>query len=204
MKLTARFSRQRALAFVLVAAAMLLTVTGAFANTRTGEGGDLPYYARIEAGEILNDGEWAVIIFYRPTECVPDDFNLLDMMDYNAFACTPPTTDGFIVWAGEPWVSAPIQIRLHEADLVPVWFVKWDELQDAVEDGSLTMPDLKALPSLLVGAADEYSETLHPTGVVKVPMINFVAQGALQDGRSFYAHAILVVEKVWNVQINFK
>jgi hypothetical protein len=197
-------TRKRILVFVLVAAALLLTASDAFANTRTGEGGDLPFYARIEAGEILNDGEWAVIIFYRPTECVPDDFNLLDLIDYNAFACTPPTTDGFTVWAGEPWVSASIQIRLHEVDLVPVWFVKWDELKDAIEDGFLTMPELQALPSLLVGVADEYSETLHPTGGVKVPMINFVAQGTLQGGRSFYAHAILVVEKVWKVQIKFE
>lgn len=196
-------TRKRMLVFALVISALLLTASGAFANTRTGGGGDMPFYARIEREFIAHDNEWAVIIFYRPPECVPDDFNLLDTIDFNAFACTPPTTDGFAIWAGEPWVSPPIQIRIHEDGLVPVWFVGWDELQAAIADDVLTMPELEGLPSLLVGAADNYSEVLHPTDAHNVPMINYVARGYLEDGRSFFVHAHAVFS-LMTVQIFFK
>jgi hypothetical protein len=203
-------TRKRILVFVLVAAALLLTASGAFANTRTGGGGDMPFYARIEREFIVQDNEWAAIIFYRPPECVPDGeppyesaFNLLDTLDFNAFACTPPTTDGFAIWAGEPWVSPPIQIKLHENGLVPVWFVDWGELQAAIADDVLTMPELEGLPSLLVGAAENYSEVLHPTDAHNVPLIDYVAQGSLEDGRSFFVHAQSVFSLL-NVQIEFK
>lgn len=186
---------------VLVLAAFPATV---LANTRTEGGGDLPFYARIERGEILHTDEWAAIIFYRPTECVPGDFNLLDMIDFNAFACTPPTTDGFIIWDGEPWVSAPIQIKLQGLGAVPVWFVGWGELQAYIADDNLSMLELEGMSSLLKGSASFYNEVLHPTGGAKVPMINYVAQGNLEDGRTFQVQVLLVAEKATNVQVTFK
>jgi hypothetical protein len=202
-------TRKRILVFVLVAAALLLTASGAFANTRTGGGGVTPFYARIVEGEIINDGEWAVIIFYHPPDCVPDNFNLLVFFDYSAVTCDP-TTDGFTIWSGEPWVSAPIQMKLQQAGLVPVWFVKLNIIEAAVEDGILNMPELETLPTLVRGSADLYTETLHPSEAVKVPMINYVAQGHLEDGQSFYVYAVLVYPQdpanwsVWNVQIRFE
>lgn len=191
------------LGLLVVVIALLLTVFTVSANTRTGNGGDLPAYARIERGESFHNDEWAVIIFYRPPDCVPDDFNLLDFYDFeHAFECTPPTTDGFIVWSGEPGVSNPIQVRLHENGLVPVWFVNWGELQGAIADDILTVPELEALPSLQIGFADNYSETLHPTSEdVAIPMINYFATGSLLDGRSFYVHALLVTDRVTEVKI---
>ena len=188
--------------FVLVILALAAFPVTVFANTRTGEGGDLPFYARIESGEIFHDDEWAVIIFYRPPECVPDEFDLLDFYDWNAFGCAPYTTDGFIIWEGEPG-GTPIQIKLHGLGAVPVWFVNWPDLEEEVDDGELLMSELEAMEKL-VGSAAFYTETLHPTGGVKVPMINYVALGELEDGTPFRVHALLVADRVTNVQITVK
>lgn len=202
---TKRITNSKRLSILItICIAWLLSTTGVLANTQTGDGGDLPAYARIERGEILHTDEWAPIVFYRPPECIPAEFNLLDFMDFNAFACTPYTTDGIIVWSGEPWISFPILINLHQIDLVPVWFVSWEELQGAVADDVLTISELAGLSSLMRGSADKYSETLHPTGDVVVPMINYVAIGKLEDGRDFIVHALLVVDRNTNVDISFK
>jgi hypothetical protein len=205
MRTTLFAAPRRAALLLIVAAALLLVVPGAFAKIRTLGGGDVPFYARIERGEILHTDEWAPIIFYRPPKCVPDDFDLLSFWDPpRAFDCTPPTTDGFMIWDGDPGASDPIQIKLHGLGAVPVWFVALEELQDALENDELTVPELEAMPSLRKGTASFYNETLHPTGVVKVPMINYVASGTLEDGRSFHVHALLVSGKVTNVSIKFK
>lgn len=189
--------------FVLVVLLLAAFPATASANTRTDGGGDLPFYARIERGGISHTDEWAVIIFYRPTECIPDDFNLLDFYDFGAFGCVEPTTDGFFIWSGEPWVSAPIQIKLQGLGAVPVWFVHWSELNAAVMDDSLTMTELQGMNSLMKGSADLYTETLHPAGEVSMPMINYLAHGTLEDGRSFHVHALLF-DWTTNVQIKFR
>jgi len=93
---------RRALLLLVVIAALLLVAPSAYAKIRTPGGGDVPFYARIERGETLHTDEWMAIIFYRPQECVPENFNLLDFFDLAAFSCTPPTPDGFTIWAGEP------------------------------------------------------------------------------------------------------
>jgi hypothetical protein len=193
----------RALVFFAIAGLLLAVTPGASANTRTGGGGDLPCYARIGREEIYHTDEWAAIVFYRPPEYVPGDFNLLDFYDFAAVG-KPTTTDGFIIWDAEPWVSAPIQINLHGLGAVPVWFVRWPELQGAIADDTLTITELGALESLLIGSASFYEETLHPDGGVRVPMIEFVAHGTLEDGQSFQVHAALITVGVTNVRIAFR
>ncbi len=193
---------------LVLVALMLVFPATAYAYTRTEGGGDLPYYARIERGEILHTDQWAAVIFYRPTMCVPLEFNLLDFYDFNAFGCTPPTTDGFILWSGEPWLSDPVTIKLHGLGAVPVWFVRWSDLETAIADDTLTMVELQAIDSLLVGQARIYTETLHPASadpeVKKPPLITYVAKGSLEDGRSFSVHVLLVVDRISNVEISFK
>jgi len=179
---------RRALLLLIVMAVLLLIAPGAYAKIRTPGGGDVPYYALINPLDLYHTDEWAVIVFYRPPDCVPDEFNLLEFFTVAAFECTPPTTDGFLIWAGEPGLSTPIQSQLHGLGAVPVWFVAWPELEAAIADGSLTMPELEALPSLLIGSASFYNETTHPLGGAVVPMVNFVADGTLADGRSFHTH----------------
>ena len=196
---------RRALLFLIVVALLLLVASSAYAKIRTPEGGDLPFYARIERGEILHNGEWAAIVFYRPPACVPDEFDLLDFYDAPAaFDCGPPTTDGFIIWYGEPGDTPPIQINLRGLGAVPVWFVAWDELEAAVADDILLMSELEAMSTLVTGSASFYTETLHPTGVVQVPMINYVAHGLVDDGRSFKVHVTLVTGSHMDVRIAFQ
>jgi len=66
------------------------------------------------------------------------------------------------------------------------------------------MPELEALPLLLIGSASFYNETLHPDGGAEVPMINYVAHGILDDGRSFQVHATFVTVGVTNIFIAFQ
>ncbi len=64
-----------------------------------------------------------------------------------------------------------------------------DDVLAAINDGILTIGELEGMDSLRTGSADSYHEILQPffpSGGAKVPKINIVASGALQDGRSFF------------------
>lgn len=183
-----RFGR----AFLLVVGVLLLAVPTATANVRL-TGGETPFYARIESGEIFHTDEWAVIAFYRPPACVPAGFNLLALFDVpGAFACGPSTIDGFTIWRNGPQTDpAPIQAEYHGLGAVPIWFVRWPELEDAVADDVLTIGELAGMPSRLVGSASFYEETLHPEQSAQVGELEFVAWGTLEDGRRFAAESVL-------------
>jgi hypothetical protein len=192
------------LLLVVVVLVLLQIVPGASARVLTWGGGDVPFYARIQREHMFYTDEWAVIAFYRPPECVPDDFNLLDFFNPAAFGCTPPTTDGFTLWEGEPGISNPMAAQLHGLGAVPVWFVAWPELQAAIADDVLTVPELEGMPSLLIGSAGFYKETLHPVEGAVVPMINMEAHGLLEDGRSLHVRITVVVGAVENISIEFE
>ncbi len=160
----------------------------------------LPYFARIggatEAApwqEIYHNDEWAAIVFYYEPTNVPPDFNLLLFynIDPNLFPIPlgpnlPMTVAGFVVWdpdamnAFGPWS----QENIHGLGAVPVWFVSWPELQTAISDGILTVPELEDLGSLRRGTAALYQEVLHP-----LKHITMNAEGLLEDGRRFQFHA---------------
>jgi hypothetical protein len=185
----------------VVMAALFVTtalgITPATANIRFAD--DLiPAYARIAAGpvtggveEVFHTDEWAVIPFYRPPECVPAGFNLLDFFDIPAvFGCGPQTVQTATIWRNGPGIDdAPIMAHSQGLGAMPVWFVSWPELESAIADGELTIGELADLPSLLVGTASFYTETLHPTQAAQVPLTVFVARGTLADGRIFEAQA---------------
>jgi len=166
---------------------LLITPQAALANIRIENGGEVPYYARLERGGILADGDWAAIPFYRPPSCVPADFNLLDFFDFaNVWGCQPTTTDGFEIWKNAPGTDiAPLQQELHGKGAVPVWFVSMKELEEAVEDGVLTIGELASLPSLKIGSASFYHETLHPLGGSVRNHLVLNAHGSFADGSTF-------------------
>jgi hypothetical protein len=195
----------RRLFLFLALMAVLSLVPSALANVRVEGGGEVPFYARLAANEFFHTDEWAVIVFYRPPECMPDDFNLLTFFDIpGAFACGPATTDGFNIWENGPGLDlAPLQVKLHGLGAVPVWFVSWSELQAAVADGVLTVPELESLPSLRTGTAQRYTETLHPGGGAQVPRVTFVAHGLLESGEEFQAQGTAGPTQV-QVNIMFK
>jgi len=163
-----------------------------------------PFYARIERGLIHHDAEWAAILFYRLPECVPGDFDLLDLFDVpRAFEC-PFLAEGFEIWENGPAVDpAPIQSRLTGVGAVPVWFAKWSEVDAEAADGVLTMDALLGLPSLVRGIATFLQETLHPSQPGRQTMITVVATGVLDDGRAFRYHATEAGDAIRTVEIVF-
>lgn len=151
-----------------------------------------PFYARVERQAVHTQivphtDEWAALVFYRSPQCVPADFNLMDLFHVpNAFFCGL-TIDGFEIWRnGPPPIDpAPMMAVFRGLGSVPVWFVSWPALQTAVADDVLTIGELQAMPSLLIGSATTFHETLHPTGGAVNPKLLINAQGTLTDGRSF-------------------
>lgn len=185
---------RRIFALLAIVGLLLVLVPAVLASVRTEDGGQVPFYARAPRGDTKNDGEWAVIPFYRSPSCVPAGFNLLDFfdfpdgIDFGAFDCQPPTTDNFAIWKNGPNVDfAPVMSQFHGLGAVPVWFVRMDEMEAAVADDVLTIGELAGLPSLLTGTATYYKETLHP-GESPSPAagrIQLNADGELTDGRTF-------------------
>lgn len=160
----------------------------------------VPFYARIEHAVIIHDATWAAVVFYRPPSCVRAGFNLLDFFDIPAaFGCGPMTVAGFTVTKTPP---LPAQSLLRGLGEVPVWFVDWSELQTAIADDVLTISELAALPSLHVGAATFYHETLHPTGGAKQNKLTLVGSGSLTGGGEFFLQASEVEGELKNVRID--
>ena len=67
----------------------------------------MPFYARIEIGQIVTVDGWAIIAFYRDPACIPADFNLLTFFDAPAAFGCPHTVEGFTLWYGEAFAGAP-------------------------------------------------------------------------------------------------
>ncbi len=181
-----------ALTFCVLIIVLSSFTQSAAASVRVKEG-DLPFYARIGYEEFYHTEDWAVIVFYRPPACIPEDFNLLEFFDIpGAFSCGPYTTEGLGIWKNGPGIDpAPIQVKLFGLGAVPVWFTNWPALEEAMADGNLYLHELEAMPSLLKGSAGFYEETLHPSGGRHPSMIEFVARGFLEDGRTFDVKATI-------------
>lgn len=139
--------------------------------------------------------EWGAAPFVRELGCVPPDFNLLSLFDLTpAFPGGPPrsflcaqTVEGHLIFedAGPP-PSGLIQSQMHGLGQVPIVFAPWSEIEAAIADDVLTLPELLALPSAMVGTADFYKETV-VTGSLPPGQVAFRlnAKGTLPDGRAF-------------------
>ena len=154
--------------------------------------GEVPFYARFGENETFSDGEWTVIVFYRPPGCIPADFNLNQFFHFpgenspGAFACAPPTTTSIETWTNGPETDpAPLVSKMTGRGAVPVWFFAQADMEMAMEDGTVTIEELQRLPSRMAGEASTYTELLHPSQSNEQSLIQFNAEGALEDGRSF-------------------
>lgn len=181
---TANWRRRAAL--LAATAALVTTLSGpaAYADVTLsfpGESPGHPAYARNLPGTVIHTDEWAAVPFYRLPTCVPGDFNLLQFFDIpRAFGC-PLTVSGRLVTESPEAVPRVVVTRGRD---VPVWFASWPEVEAAMGDGVLTIDELSALDSLVMGTADVYQELLRPDELVVVN-----AHGTLADGRSFRLHA---------------
>jgi hypothetical protein len=80
-------------------------------------------------------------------------------------------------------------VRIWGLGAVPIYFVRWPELEAAIKDRVLTIVELQALPSLLIGYATFYTSDAHPAMTARPPQyigpFQISAKGVLQDGRQF-------------------
>jgi hypothetical protein len=213
---------------LLISAVLALTLVAVIAWSQLAAAGDglvrttwpsaedpgLPFYARIQPAppHVIDDGEWAAIAFYRNPGCVPADFNLLDFFDAPAAFGCPLTVHGASLWEGEPFIGAPKIVTSSGNGAVPVWFVPVGAINQALEDGVLTIGELAGLEGFLVGHADRFNETLHPHPVPPElgggghpkPKLIQNAHGQLEDGRRFSLQITGVKDEVQSIQIQFK
>ncbi len=154
--------------------------------------GEVPFYARFGDNETFGDEEVVAVVFYRPPECIPADFNLMqffhmpDDSSPGAFACSPPTTTSIETWQNGPETDpAPLAAEMTGRGAVPVWFFDREELFAAMADGTVTIGDLSGMASRRVGTASTYTELLHPSQTNAQPLIQFMAEGTLEDGSAF-------------------
>lgn len=141
--------------------------------------------------------EWGAAPFVRQLFCVPPDFNLLTPFDLvpafpggppRPFLC-PSTVAGHLIFANAgPPPSELILSQLHGTGAVPVVFARWSEIELAIADDAITLPELLALPSAMLGSAHFYKETV-TTGALPSGQVSFklVARGTV-DGRGFRLH----------------
>jgi hypothetical protein len=147
-----------------------------------------PYYARIRSGFVVHTDQIAAIIFYRQPSCVPPSFNLLNLFNPPAAFSCALTVEGFEVFdpGPRPPGTVPRQVKTFGLGAVPVWFVPWAELQTAMADGNLTIPELLAIPSLQMGSAGSFHETLHPSEAAQQAELTMVASGSISTGQTFF------------------
>jgi hypothetical protein len=134
--------------------------------------------------------------FIRDPRCVPDDFNLLDEVDFvldelgvphfdRVWGC-PMTIQGYELWKIPPPEGiVPISASGWGRGAVPIYFVSWPELQGAVVDRMLTIAALEALPSLRVGFASFFHIHFLPGLHTKQAEIQASGHGLLEDGQQF-------------------
>ena len=147
----------------------------------------------------MHDGEWAFIPFYR-TPDLPDDFDLLNDFDPNVFDKQLHIT-GWVEFTDD---FLPFRSLVRGTGAVPVIFVKWSELQDAMDDGKLYIGELKAMESLRAGTASFYVEENHIYGVHPVSHLAVAARGKLTNGTSFDVRVVEVGLELKEVRIVFK
>ncbi len=156
----------------------------------------IPAYARFELllpnFDLPNDQQWAAVVFYRDPACIPADFNLGDFFDFpgpgglGAFAC-PLLIEGHEIWRNGPGTDLAPQfvVSRNAAPGLPVWFVRWKQLSEAIKDGVLTIGELESLSTLSRGKAYWFEERLYPNGGADAPGISLRAQGSLETGVRF-------------------
>ena len=159
-----------------------------------------PFYTSVPVDTLHND-DWAAIPFWRPAECVPADFNLLDYFNAAAVEC-PLLVEGFAEFRSLD-DRGPILTEARGLGAVPIWFVRWPELQAATADGALTIGELASQPSLLVGTANIYNEQNHIYRIHQVSHLALVARGTLQDARTFELQIVDVDLELVRVLIEF-
>jgi hypothetical protein len=158
----------------------------------------IPAYARMntfyENSNLPRTADWAAVVFYRNTDCVPLDFDLGQLFHLpgpagpGAFGCDL-LVEGTELWANGPDQGdlAPIYARTRNAvAALPIWFVAWDEISVLLDTGSIFIDEIESLPSLIRGRAWWFEEYLKPDESAADPAISMRAEGRLENGGRFF------------------
>lgn len=176
-------------------AAVLALPFGAFAADRLlfDDFGGPPVYTGLSTTEdvAMTDLEWLAIPIYREIEGIPEDFNLINLLD-NATPerialarSVPLLIQGFVVREGSEIIEVYFENRPDQP--TPFLFVTWEEFQEEVaDDGAIYIDELLAMDTLQVAEADLYTETQRPASHV-MEASGKVTSGALA-GSSFHVH----------------
>jgi hypothetical protein len=148
---------------------------------------DPPFYARVERPYVApHNDDIAAIIFYRSPGCVPPQFNLLDFFDVPAaFGCAMESKGHEWRFGDASPFSAPYLSVMLQDGPVPIWFVKTSELLAAASDDVLTITEIAALPSLITGSANHWSEWLEPYPTRSPSITRQSATGTIAGGQRF-------------------
>lgn len=156
-----------------------------------------PFYSVVQISPVTGElffphtEEWGAAPFERDLTCVPPGFNLLDLFDVPGAWICDLTVEGHLVFedAGPP-PTGLLHSTVQGLGEVPIVFARWAEIEAAIADGVLTLPELLSLPSAVIGVADFYKHTAVrgslPDGQL---MFKINASGVLEDGRFFRLHA---------------
>jgi hypothetical protein len=120
-----------------------------------------PLYANFAADFVPSDDGTVAIAFYRQPSCIPAGFNLLVQFDAPAAFGCQLTVEGKVWWHDPATDPFPFQVRIGGLGAVPIYFVDENELAAAAADGVLTIGELQALPSLLIGVAEGFEQVIH-------------------------------------------
>ena len=126
-----------------------------------------------------------------------------------AFGCAL-TVEGFALFEPGVFPGATKVAHLNGTGAVPFWFVPAEILLAAVQDGVLTIGELKGLEGLVVARAIQFTEMHQPTpdpifggGNPKEKLVQS-ASGRLPDGRHFQYHLTEQEGSVISIGLRFR
>jgi hypothetical protein len=152
----------------------------------------IPLYV-VGAGH--TDDGWVAAVCYRSLNDAPGDLTVNGFCDETIQQAYPLRVEGFAVRRED--AAAPINYWLWNvpSEVVEVCLFRVEDQLAALFDedspGVVTIDELRAMPSLLVGLADSYAEMGHPFAVPGYDYHKTVkASGVLKDGRTFTLDAL--------------
>ncbi len=195
--------------YAMTLAEQALVSQGMVVKTIPDEDPGPPFYARVTPllNQLFVDGETLVIPFYRGTDCVPPDFDLMQIFHFpdppnhfGAFECPLSVWGRLLIEADAPMGTFPKLVTLFGED-VTFFFVPWTPFQAAMQNGPVTMGVLEDLGAV-AGSATRFNETLRPREGEHHIVIN--AGGQLDDGRRFTFHVTHIEDQTKSIRLQIR
>jgi hypothetical protein len=164
---------------------------------------DLPWYV-LGLGH-TEDFAWLGSVFYRPFETAPGDIAVNDFVSVDP-EVYPLRVEGFGVLEEGSFYPLNSVLRNRSGEVVEICFNSAeDNIKALKNDGRVTVKEMRAMRSLIVGYADFYLEVNQPPDPA-TPGRGFsrdvIAMGVLEDGSPFYVRSVYT-NGTYNVDFRF-